>query len=89
MKIKPLPFVITLLSVVCLAAAVAVTFNSEPQQQGSKSSAQGASTSDSQSATEKSARASQTQVSIPSLVVVHAQSGSYQALVWWQLNHMS
>ena len=81
MKIKPLPIVITLLSVVCLAAAVAVTFNSEPQQQGSKSSAQGASTSDSQSATQKSARTSQTQVSIPSVVVVHAQSGSYQALV--------
>jgi RND family efflux transporter MFP subunit len=87
MKIKPLPLVVTLLSVVCLVGTVAITFSGEPAQSGSKPPSQGVTTSGTQAAaqsadaTEKPARAIQTQVSIPSVVVVHAESGSYQALV--------
>ncbi|MHA2939888.1 efflux RND transporter periplasmic adaptor subunit [Vibrio sp. RC27] len=89
MNIKPLPIVVTLLSVVFLAGAVAVTVKDMPEGKGGRpgngTPPAGASQQELPAPNDASksnrAKSLQNQVAIPSVVVVHAESNSYEALI--------
>lgn len=84
MKIKPLTIVVTLLSVAFLAGAVAVTVKDMPEGKKGRpgNDAQPQNQTVAQDISKKQATAAlQNQVAIPSVVVVHAESNSYQALI--------